>query len=321
VLVVETDPPVLGALGAVLKWWHGRPMVFYLQDLFPEVGLALGRFRPGPLTSFLRWTTQFGLDRADRVIVLGEDMRRRVLDRGVPPAKIDVVPNWADTAAVRPVEPSPALRREWSLNGEFVVMYSGNLGLSQNLEHVLEAARRLQDEPIAFVFIGEGAAKGGLMATAKDYGLDNMRFLPYQPKERLAESLGAADLHLIPLRCGLAGYMVPSKLYGILAAGRPYLASVDADSEVALVTREHGTGVVVDPDNPHALIDALRWCLAHQDELAAMGRRGRRLAEDRFDRRQSVRRFGEVLRDVLPRRAGEERPSCVYTARGNGKLA
>src|SRR5439155_9091216 len=130
-------------------------------------------------------------------------------------------------------------------------------------------------------FVGEGAAKAELEARAARLGLRNVTFLPYQPKERLSESLGAADLHLIPLRRGLAGCIVPSKLYGILAAGRPYLAAVDADSEVAQVTREHGTGVLTEPDDTDGLVEAIRWCAANRDELLAMGRRGRRPAEDR----------------------------------------
>jgi len=298
VIVVETDPPVLGVLGAFLKWWHGSRLVFYLQDLFPEVGLILGRLRPGPLASFLRWATQVGLKNADRVVVLGEDMRRRVLARGVEAAKIAIVPNWADAEALRPATGENPLRREWGVEGRFVVMYSGNLGLSQSLGHVLEAAELLRGEPVEFVFVGEGAAKAGLMARAQERRLDNVRFLPYQPKNRLGESLGAADVHLIPLQRGLAGYIVPSKLYGILAVGRPYIAAVDEESEVAAITREWGAGLRVEPDSAEAVAAAVRWSLAHREELAAMGRRGRQLAEMHFDRRHSVESFERVLSEL-----------------------
>ena len=303
VIVVETDPPVLGALGAVLKWWHRRPLVYYLQDLYPEVGLTLGRLRPGPLTALLRWATQLGLRQADRVVVLGEDMRQRVLQRGAAADKVDVVPNWADTRAVRPPAPDNPLRRDWQLNGEFVLMYSGNLGLTQNLDGVLLAARELRDEPVVFLLVGEGAAKAGLMARARSWSLDNLRFLPYQPRERLSESLGAADLHLIPLRRGLAGCIVPSKLYGILAAGVPYLAAADADSEVARVTREGRAGLLVEPDSPAQLVAAVRWSLGHREELRQMGRAGRRLAETQFDRSVAVARFARVLERATGRPA------------------
>jgi glycosyltransferase involved in cell wall biosynthesis len=300
VIVVETDPPLLGALGALLKLWHRAPLVYYLQDLYPEVGLALGRLHPGLLTTLLRWATQLGLRRADRVVVLGEDMRQRVLQRGIEPGKVRIVPNWADTSAVHPLAGVNPLRQAWDIGNRFVVMYSGNLGLSQNLDLILEAARELCSEPILFLFVGDGAAKADLMARATEWQLTNVRFLPYQPKERLAESLGIADIHLIPMQRGLAGYIVPSKLYGILAAGRPYIASVDAECEVARITHASGPGLVVEPGNLASLIAAIRWCVTHPDELAEMGRRGRELADACFDRRRSVTRFAAVLEEVAP---------------------
>ncbi len=295
VIVAETDPPALGAMGTILKWWFRCRLVAYLQDLFPEVGLVTGRLRPGLLTTLLRWVTQFGLRHADRVVVLGEDMRQRVLARGVPARKVAIVPNWADTRAVRPPEGESPLRREWGLDGRFVVMYSGNLGLSQNLEHILDAAQQLRGDDVEFLFIGEGAAKPRLMEQASRLQLAKVRFLPYQPKERLGDSLAAADVHLIPLHPGLAGYIVPSKLYGILAAARPYVAAVDPESEVAAITARAGTGLRIPPDSPQELAEAVRWCLVHRAELPAMGQRGRQLVENCFDRRHCVALFGEVL--------------------------
>jgi glycosyltransferase involved in cell wall biosynthesis len=298
-IVVETDPPILGAMGAFLKWWHRCPLVFYLQDLFPEVGLITGRLRPGLMATFLRWMTQIGLRHADRVVVLGEDMRRRVLQRGVDPAKVAIVPNWADAEALRTDVLPNRLRKEWQVE-QFLVAYSGNIGLSQNLDQVLVAAELLRGEAVQFFFVGEGAAKDRLMAMANERQLDNVRFLPYQPKQRLGESLAAADVHLIPLQRGLAGYIVPSKLYGILAVGRPYIAAVEEDSEVATITLTERTGLRVEPDSPQELADAVRWCLTHRAELAEMGRRGRALAESRFDRRHSVAAFDRLLRDLKP---------------------
>ena len=299
-VVVETDPPFLLALGALLKWKHRRPLVCYLQDLHPEVGLALGRFKPGLVTWVLRALTQFGLKRADRVVVLGEDMRQRVAARGVPADRIQVVPNWADTSSIRPGPPSTQLRTEWGVADKFVVMYSGNLGLSQNLHRVLDAAALLKDEPVAFVFVGDGAYKRPLQERVAAEGLSNVKFFPYQPKDRLSESLGAADVHLVTLQAGLAGYIVPSKLYGILAAGRPYIAAVPEEGETAAVTERGRCGLRVAPDDPAALADAVRWCLAHREELPEMGRRGRHLAETEFDRRVSTGKFASVLADLVP---------------------
>lgn len=295
VIVIETDPPLLALLGAFLKRWHRCTLIFYLQDLYPEVGLAMGKLRPGLTTRLLRWSTQVGLKSADRVVVLGRDMRDRVLARGIVDDKIDIVPNWADTELIRPTPRPNTLRAEWGVDNTFVVMYSGNLGLSQNLEPLLEVADQLRGAPVSFVLIGEGAAREGLQARATALGLTNVRFLPYQPRERLAQSLGAADVHFIPLRRGLAGCIVPSKLYGILAAGVPYIAAVDADSEVARVTYETRAGMAIEPDSAAALAAALRWCLSHRAELRVMGRRARAAAEAEFSRSVAIERFGAIL--------------------------
>jgi colanic acid biosynthesis glycosyl transferase WcaI len=300
VIVVETDPPVLGLVGALLRRWHRCRLVFYLQDLYPEVGLALGRLRPGLITHILHTATQAGLHNSDRVVVLGEDMRRRVLRRGIKPNKIAVVPNWSDTRLIRPTNGESQLRLHWELAGRFAVMYSGNLGLSQNLTVVLEVAERMREEAVTFLLIGDGGAKAKLMAHAAERKLDNVRFLPYQPKERLTESLTAADVHLIPLQKGLAGCIVPSKLYGILAAGKPFIAAVEQDSEVATITDEARCGLRVEPDDADALLGAVRWCMNHRQELQAMGLRGRELAVKRFDRAGSTTAFEQLL-ESLPR--------------------
>jgi colanic acid biosynthesis glycosyl transferase WcaI len=295
VIVVETDPPLLGVAGALLKRWHRCRMLFYLQDLFPEVGLILGKLKPGLLATILRRATQIGLNSAERIVVLGEDMRRRVLQRGIDPAKVRIVPNWADTSAVRPPAGENPMKAAWGVQDRFVVMYSGNLGLSQGLDHVLTAASMLRDRPVLFLFVGEGAAKNRLIARVAEEKLENVRFLPYQPKERLGESLTAADVHLIPLQRGLAGYIVPSKLYGILAAGKPYIAAVDEESEVATITAQGQTGVRIEPDSPTELAASVRWCLENRSALAEMGLRGRDLAVKYFDRKNSSSLFADAL--------------------------
>jgi colanic acid biosynthesis glycosyl transferase WcaI len=299
VVVVETDPPVLGLLGAGLRWWHRCPLVYYLQDLYPEVGLIMGKLRPGPVAWLLRAATQAGLRAADRIVVLGEDMKRRVVARGIDPGKIDIVPNWADPDQMRPLPPDPAVRADLGADGRFVVMYAGNLGLSQSLDQTLVAAERLRAEPVQFVFIGDGASKPKLQSFAAEKGLTNVRFLPYHPKDRMSAFFSVADVHLVTLQRGLAGCIVPSKLYGILAAGGAYIAAVDADSEVTQITDQYQTGLRVEPDDADALAGAVRWCMAHRDELRAMGANGRRLAETRLSRRAAVADFDRVLRLAL----------------------
>lgn len=303
VLVVETDPPLLGLLGAVLKYWYRCPLVYYLQDLYPEVGLLMGKLKPGPITWLLRLATQAGLKAADRVVVLGEDMKRRVLARGIDPAKIDIVPNWADSDQMRPMRPDAALKKELGTEGRFVVMYAGNLGLSQSLDQTLVAARTLKDEPVKFIFIGDGASKPKLQAYAEEHRLSHVRFLPYHPKEKMAAFFSIADVHLVTLQRNLAGCIVPSKLYGILACGGAYIAAVDEESEVTSITERAKCGVRVEPDDAEALVTAIRWCMAHRDELRVMGANGRRLAETELSRENSVIGFERSLRLAARRKA------------------
>jgi colanic acid biosynthesis glycosyl transferase WcaI len=308
VIIVETDPPLLGLLGAILARWHRCPFIYYLQDLYPEVGLTLGRLQPGILTKLLHWATQVGLRGAAAIIVLGEDMRAKVLCRGINACKIAVVPNWADTDLIYPR--SQLAKRESC--EPLVVMYSGNLGLSQNLEQLLEAARDLRHLPLQFVIAGEGAAKDQLIAQAADWKLSNVRFLPYAAKANLRESLTSADVHFIPLRRGLAGAIVPSKLYGILAAGMPFIAAVDAESEVARVATASGAGLVIRPDSANDLAASLSWCLQNRPMLQAMGQRGRAIAEQEFSRAACVQKFGSVIIRVSETiLEGGPSPRCV----------
>jgi colanic acid biosynthesis glycosyl transferase WcaI len=317
VIVVETDPPLLALLGVILGRWHRCRFIYYLQDLYPEVGLALGRLRPGIVTKLLYWATQVGLRGADHIIVLGEDMRAKVVSRGIASEKTTVIPNWADTDLIYPRPRTDLWPFPSPPNGEapdkgvasnalhddsLVVMYSGNVGLSQNLEKLLEAARDLRHLPIRFVVVGEGAAKAQLLAQAQAWDLPNVRFFSYQDKERLGESLAAADVHFIPLRRGLAGAIVPSKLYGILAAGLPFIAAVDRGSEVARVAAATGAGLVIPPDSASDLAASLRWCLENRSLLPAMGRLGRVAAEKQYSRRVCVRQIDQIIAKTAARR-------------------
>ncbi|HYL60434.1 MAG TPA: glycosyltransferase family 4 protein [Candidatus Acidoferrales bacterium] len=296
VIVAETDPPLLGALAALLKQRWGCRLVYNVQDLYPDIAEATGGLRSPLLLELLRRANDFAYERADLIVTLGQDMARRIIDKGVPADKVVVVPDWVDCRRIRPLE-SNQFRR--SFGGKFVVMYSGNVGLSQQLETVLEAAERLRgDDRILFAIIGEGARKKWLQERAREKGLDNVKFLPYQPKENLGESLSAADLHLIPLAPGAAGCLVPSKIYGILAAGCPFIAMMEENAEVASIAREYAVGFVVRPGDVDALTRTIRESVDAPERLAQMGTRARRLAEQRFDRIKVTSRFGSVLTSV-----------------------
>jgi colanic acid biosynthesis glycosyl transferase WcaI len=296
VIVAETDPPLLGALAALLKRrWRCR-LVYSVQDLFPDIAIANGHLRSRFLLDLLKRGNGIAFKHADRILALGHDMAERIVAKGVASGKVAVMPAWVDCGAIHPVASNP-FRAQFS--DKFVVMYSGNLGFSQQLESVLQAAEQLRDDPrLLFVLIGEGACKDQLVARAAARGLTNVIFLPYQPKESLAESLSAADLHLIPLAPGTAGCIVPSKIYAILAAGRPFVAMMEEHAEVARLACEHNVGFVVKPGDAAALAAATREAFAHPDVLHQMGSRARRLALERFDRPKVTREFGDMLANV-----------------------
>lgn len=295
-IVVETDPPVLSLLGDFLRHWHGCKLVVYLQDIYPDLAVGLGKI---PDAWWVRWLRSwlFRIYRsADRVVVLSRDMRELLVESGVPASKIECIPNWVDARAVYPVKDANPFRARHGINGEFVVMYSGNLGMTQPLEHVLLAADRLRDRSDVVVFlVGNGALKPSLEKQANELGLANVKFLDYQAKTDLATSLSAADLHLIPLHPRLARCLMPSKLYGILASGTAILAPAPAQCELGETVRGGNVGLVVSPEDSQALAEAIRWCADHRDAIQAMGQAARALAVQRFDRPGVTARFAELL--------------------------
>jgi glycosyltransferase involved in cell wall biosynthesis len=296
VLVTKTDPPMLKVLGPLLARLTGARAVHWAQDLYPEVAAGVGVLSVDGLPArAMRRLSTAALQGHDHVVAVGRCMRERLVDdRGLAPDDVSVVPNWPP-AVVEPVprEANP-FRAAHDLEDQFVVMYSGNMGLAHPFDAVLDAAARLQDErpDVRFVFVGDGPRKEALREQALRRGLDPVRFLPFQPYERLAESLSAADLHLVTMRPELEGLVVPSKLYGALGAGRPALFLGPSGSEAARVVTEADCGTVLATPDGAALAEAVRqwhdrperWAAAC-DRAAAAVEGARAEAVDTFDAR------------------------------------
>ncbi|MEZ5143862.1 MAG: glycosyltransferase family 4 protein [Acidimicrobiales bacterium] len=285
-VVLAMSPPLpIGVAGWVVARTRRVPFVFNIQDVFPDVAVELGLLTGRRVIAAASALERFSYRRADAVTVLSDDLAdnvRHKLARGGrtepggagDPAKVHVIPNFVDTERIRPADPDNGYRAEYGLEGKRVVMYAGNVGLSQSLDLVLDAARDLAGRPeVVFVINGGGAARPDLQARAA--GLANVRFVDMQPRERLPEVLAAGDVHVVPLRAGLAKASVPSKLYSILAAGRPLVASVDEGTEVATTVAAAGAGIAVPPDDATAFTAAVQDLLDRPDEAAAMGARGR----------------------------------------------
>ncbi|KAA0232968.1 MAG: D-inositol-3-phosphate glycosyltransferase [Acidimicrobiales bacterium] len=306
-VVLAMSPPLtLGVAGWLAARRHRVPFVFNIQDVFPDVAVELGAITDRRVISFARWLERFTYFRADAVTVLSDDLRENVAAKlaGDRPDRVVVIPNFVDTDRIAPGSPDNDYRGEFDLSGKRVVMYAGNVGMSQSLDLMLEAAATFTDDPdIRFVINGSGAARPGLIERAR--GLENVVFVGMQPRERLSQVLAAADIHVVPLKTGLARSSVPSKLYSILAAGRPVVASVDAGTEVARVVDGAGAGVCVPPEDAEAFTKALAVLLQDDQQRAAMGRRGRSFVEGWASPAAVARRYEDLFAQVAEeRRAG-----------------
>jgi colanic acid biosynthesis glycosyl transferase WcaI len=299
VVLCMTDPPMLGAVAVFVARRHRTPLVVVSEDVFPEIATTLGRLRNPFVIAALGRTVSFYLRRADRIVAIGETMRTRLETKGAPPERIRVIPNWVDVSQIRPQPHDNTWAAENGLAGKFVVMHSGNVGHAQDLDTLIRAADHLRDlEDLVVLIVGLGARRAEVMRLAARLGLDNVRFLPYQPRERLSESLSSADVHVVGLAPGLAGYVVPSRLYGILAAGRPVIAAVDGDSETAEIVRSADCGYHVPPASPNLLAAAIRRSYASRDELARLGENARAYVEREGDRQVAMERYRSVLGEV-----------------------
>jgi glycosyltransferase involved in cell wall biosynthesis len=296
IVVSLTDPPILGLAALSAARRAGARFVFLCEDIFPEVASLLEDFHNTTVNRALDRTNRRLVREADAIIALGERMKRRLVEeKGAPADRVHVIHNWADCDAITPGPKDNAFARAHGLHDRFVLMHSGNVGLSQNLDVLIEAADRLRSrERIVIAIVGDGARRGALEAMAAARGLANVRFFPYQPKELLHESFAAADAFLVSLKPGLEGYIVPSKLYGILAAGRPFVAAVDPSCEVAAIATGHACGVVAPPGDPGALVSAIATLADDPSAARRMGENARR-ASWCFDRREAVRAYHDLF--------------------------
>jgi glycosyltransferase involved in cell wall biosynthesis len=299
VVLCMTDPPIIADAALLVARRFGVPLVVISQDVFPEVAVELKRIDNPLLIASMRRLIGYYLRRADRVVAIGETMRGRLITKGAHADRVTVIPNWVDTARIEPMPRDNDWAREHRLAGKFVVMHSGNVGHAQNLDALVRATTFLRDlDDLAVVIIGGGARRVELAELAELLEADSVSFLGYQPRETLSLSLSAADIHVVGLARGLSGYVVPSRLYGILAAGRPVIVAADPESETAQVVESVGCGVVVPPGRPELLAQAIRDAHDGRFDLEEMGRKGREYVTSEADRTVAVGRYRDLLREV-----------------------
>ena len=299
VVLCMTDPPIVANVALLVARRFRVPLVVISQDVFPEIAVQLKRLENPLVMSLLRGLVGIYLRRADRIVAIGDTMRERLEEKGAPAGRMLVIPNWIDTTRLGPLDKSNHWSRSWGVDEKFVVMHSGNVGHAQDLDSLIRAGTFLRDLGDLRIFIiGTGARHAELVALSALLEVDQVQFLYYQSRAVLPQSLSAADVHVVGLAAGLAGYVVPSRLYGILAVGRPVIVAADAESETAQLVTEVGCGIVVPPGRPELLARAIRDAHDGKYDLEAMGARGREWVEREADRTVAVRRYRDLLLEL-----------------------
>ncbi|HJZ80825.1 MAG TPA: glycosyltransferase family 4 protein, partial [Pyrinomonadaceae bacterium] len=300
-VILCVNPPItVGFSGWLLSLSRRAPVVFNVQDVWPDCLVIIDKLRSPLLIRIFKSLEKFIYRVSARVTVLSEGMKENLMRKGVPAEKVVVIPNWANVETIRPVERENSFRVAHDLNGDFVVMFSGNLGYIAMLDKVLEAAKLLENEShIKFLIVGAGSAKAGLVSRADELGVKNVRFLPTQPQEVLPEMLGSADLSLVTLNRRLGQLNVPSKTCSIMASARPVLAAVPENSEIARLVKVADCGVSVPPEDPQSLAQAIKHLSSQPEKLRTYGANGRRYVEEHLPRRRLTRQYRDLLHQVV----------------------
>jgi colanic acid biosynthesis glycosyl transferase WcaI len=292
-IIAMTDPPFQGIVGAFVAMLKRRPYVYNIRDLYPDMAIGGGLIRPGPVVWIWEWLHRWALRRAKCLIVLGEDMRARIMVKGVDPSRISVVRDGVEilpAGAMPPLDPEVirAIRGDF----RFVVLHAGNLGFYGAWDTLIAGAKQLAGEGIGFVFVGDGAQRAQLEAATS--GSANVRFLPFFPASKIPSVLDAADAHIVTLKRGLEGVVVPSKMYGILAAGKPIVAIAPKQADAVSLGARQGFSVSADPDKPGELAAAVRALAADANKMKLMSAAARAAAPE-YDRVKELQKFVQIV--------------------------
>lgn len=292
-VIVMSPPLTLGLAGWIVARWRRAPMIFNVQDVFPDAAVATGAISNRWVIRVARLLEKFVYRRSAAVTVLSDELAANVRDKLPPRARdrVETIPNFVDTTAIVPMDRLTTYRSELGLDDRPVVMYAGNVGFSQSLDLLVAAARALPE--VWFVINGGGSALESVRGAASD--LSNVVFGDFQPSERLSEVLATGDVHVVPLKRGLGSVSVPSKTYSIMAAGRPIVAAIDEGTEVRRLIERAGGGVAVPPDDQDAFVAAVRTLVADPERAAAMGTAARRLVEGEASPSAVASAYGDLI--------------------------
>jgi len=299
-VVLCVNPPItVGFSGRLISLARSSPMINNIQDVWPDCIAIIGQLRNRLLFRFFQYLEKYIYKTSARLILLSEGMKQNILTKYPNNSKIAIIPNWADVDFIRPFPKNNGFRIANGLNNNFVVMFAGNLGFISVLDTVLHAASFLRnDTHIQFVIVGEGNAKPALLKRARTLNLNNVLFLPTQPKAILPEMLAAADVSLVTLARRLGQLNVPSKIYSIMASSRPVLAAIPENSEIAKVVKESDCGVCVPPEDPESMAEAIKNMMNKPEELDRYGKNGRKYVVAHYSRDKLIKRYRKLLYEV-----------------------
>lgn len=293
-VLAMTDPPFEGIVGAFVAMLKREPYLYNIRDMYPDMAVGGSIVKPGLLARIWERLHRWALRRADCVVVLGEDMKNRILSKGTNADKLEIVRDGAEIAPPDAAAPEldPEVVQKIRADFRFVLLHAGNLGFYGAWETLLAAAKELTAENIGFVFVGEGAQRDSLASAAAN--IPNVRFLPFFPGSKIPSVLAAADVHLVTVKRGLEGVVVPSKMYGILAAGKPIVAVAPAETDVAALGAKQGFGLATDPDRPADLVAAIRILAADGNRMKQMGTAAKEAARG-YDRVNELQKFVQIV--------------------------
>jgi colanic acid biosynthesis glycosyl transferase WcaI len=293
-VVAMTDPPFQGIVGAIVAMLKRKPYVYNLRDMYPDMAVGGSIVEPGRITRIWEKLHRWALRRATRVIVLGEDMRARIIAKGIEPSRVLIVRDGTEILPQNTALPTPDLEVVRAIRGSFsfVLVHAGNLGFYGAWNTLVTAARLLAGDGVGLVFVGDGAQRSQVEAAAAGSG--NIRFLEFFPASKIPSVLAAADAHVITVKRGLEGVVVPSKMYGILAAGKPIVAVAPKETDAVSLGIQRGFAVAADPERPGEVVNAVRTLASNPNQLKAMGEAARAAAPD-YDRVKELQKFVEII--------------------------
>ena len=292
-VLAMTDPPFEGIVGAFVALLKGKPYLYNIRDMYPDMAVGGSIVEPGLLARVWEKLHRWALRRASCVIVLGEDMKNRILAKGVDAARIEIVRDGTEIFPEGTPEPKldAAVIQEIRGGFRFVLLHAGNLGFYGAWNTLLAAAKELASDGVGLVFVGEGAQRDALANAASE--IPNVKFLPFFPGSKIPSVLAAADAHVITVKRGLEGVVVPSKMYGILAAGKPIVAVATQETDVASLCTREGFGMATDPDRPAELVAAIKALAADSNQVKKLGTAAKAAARG-YDRVNELQKFVQI---------------------------